>query len=160
MPLPQHGAHPSLPPLHRGGPSASNIAVTRKSRTRHGNTEAKKKVTHEPNASGGCGGYGSDTVKQTMCLSISDMAPSPAPMCKAHQNQNHRPRRKMWWLWYRRYVDDVSLSIAHHEHAPNWVAEHLGASSRRPRNPFPAQMAGVTPGRVPVYTALAHPVTP
>ena len=56
-------------------------------------------------------------------------------------------------LWYRRCVDDVSLSIAHHEHAPNWVAEHLGA--------FPALMAGVTPGRVPVYTALKnHPVKP
>ena len=26
--------------------------------------------------------------------------------------------------------------------APNWVAEHLGASSRRPRHPFPALMAG------------------
>ena len=26
-------------------------------------------------------------------------------------------------------------------HAPNWVAEHLGASSRRPRHPFPALMA-------------------
>ena len=32
--------------------------------------------------------------------------------------------------------------------APNWVAEHLGASSRRPRHPFPALMAGETPGRV------------
>ena len=40
--------------------------------------------------------------------------------------------------------------------APNWVAEHLGASSRRP-----AVMAGVNPGRVPVYTApKTHPVTP
>ena len=39
-------------------------------------------------------------------------------------------------------------------HAPNWVAEHLGASSRRPRHPFPALMAGVTHGRAPVYTAL------
>ena len=38
--------------------------------------------------------------------------------------------------------------------APNWVAERLGASSRRPRHPFPALMAGVNPGRVPVYTAL------
>ena len=46
-------------------------------------------------------------------------------------------------------------------HAPNWVAEHLGASSRRPRHPFPALMAEETPGRVPVYTALkTHPVTP
>ena len=27
--------------------------------------------------------------------------------------------------------------------APNWVAEHLGASSRRPRHPFPALMAAV-----------------
>ena len=44
-------------------------------------------------------------------------------------------------------------------HAPNWVAEHLGASSRCPRQPFPALMAGETPGRVPVYTALTHPVT-
>ena len=34
------------------------------------------------------------------------------------------------------------------------VAEHLGASSRRPRHPFPALMAGVSPGRVPVHTAL------
>ena len=34
------------------------------------------------------------------------------------------------------------------------VAERLGASSRRPRHPFPALMAGVNPGRVPVYTAL------
>ena len=39
-------------------------------------------------------------------------------------------------------------------HAPNWVAEHLGASSRRPRHPFTALMAGVSPGRVPVHTAL------
>ena len=47
--------------------------------------------------------------------------------------------------------------------APNWVAEHLGASSRRPRHPFPALMAGVSPGRVPVYTAPKKknlPVTP
>ena len=28
-------------------------------------------------------------------------------------------------------------------HAANWVAEHLGASSRRPRHPFSALMAGV-----------------
>ena len=42
-------------------------------------------------------------------------------------------------------------------HAPNWVAEHLGASSRRPRHPFPALMTGVTPGRVPVYTAQKKP---
>ena len=40
------------------------------------------------------------------------------------------------------------------------VAERLGASSRRPRHPFPALMAGEPPGRVPVYTALTHPVTP
>ena len=63
-------------------------------------------------------------------------------------------------MWYGRCVDDVSLSIAHHRHAPNWVAEHLGASSRRPRHPFPTLMAGETPGRVPVYTALAHHVKP
>ena len=42
----------------------------------------------------------------------------------------------------------------HARDAPNWVAERLGASSRRPRHPFPALMAGETPGRVPVYTAL------
>ena len=30
-------------------------------------------------------------------------------------------------------------------HAPNWVAEHLGASSRRPRHPFPALMRGGNP---------------
>ena len=41
------------------------------------------------------------------------------------------------------------------------VAEHLGASSRRPRHPFSALMAGVNPGRVPVYTAQKSlPVTP
>ena len=40
------------------------------------------------------------------------------------------------------------------QHAPNWVASHLGASSRCPRHPFPALMAGDNPGRVPVYTAL------
>ena len=46
-------------------------------------------------------------------------------------------------------------------HAPDWVAEHLGASSRRPRHPFPALMTGVTPGRVPVYTAQKSlPITP
>ena len=39
-------------------------------------------------------------------------------------------------------------------HAPNCAGERLGASSRRPRHPFPALMAGETPGRVPVYTAL------
>ena len=45
--------------------------------------------------------------------------------------------------------------------ASNWVVEHMGASSRRPRHPFPALMAGETPGRVPVYTALkTHPIIP
>ena len=34
------------------------------------------------------------------------------------------------------------------------VAERLGASSRRPRHPFPALMAGVNPGPVPVHRAL------
>ena len=38
--------------------------------------------------------------------------------------------------------------------AANWVAEHLGESSRRPRHPFPALMTGVNPGRVPVHTAV------
>ena len=51
-------------------------------------------------------------------------------------------------------ITTMCLIISPHEHAPNWVAEHLGASSRRPRHPFPALMAGVTHGRVPVYTAL------
>ena len=32
--------------------------------------------------------------------------------------------------------------LARAYYAPNWVAEHLGASSRRPRHPFPALMAG------------------
>ena len=36
------------------------------------------------------------------------------------------------------------------------VAERLGASSRRPRQPFPALMAGVSPGRAPVHTALKN----
>ena len=35
----------------------------------------------------------------------------------------------------------VSLQ-GHADYAPFWVAEHLGASSRRPRHPFPALMAG------------------
>ena len=43
--------------------------------------------------------------------------------------------------------------LARAYYASNWVAEHLGASSRRPRHPFPALMAGATPGRVPVHTA-------
>ena len=34
------------------------------------------------------------------------------------------------------------------------VAEHLGASSRQPRHPFSALMAGVRPGPVPVHRAL------
>ena len=41
------------------------------------------------------------------------------------------------------------------------VAERLGASSGRPRHPFPALMAGEPPGRVPVYTALKSlPINP
>ena len=32
--------------------------------------------------------------------------------------------------------------LARAYYAPNWVAEYLGASSRRPRHPFPALMAG------------------
>ena len=32
--------------------------------------------------------------------------------------------------------------LARAYYAPKWVAEHLGASSRRPRHPFPALMAG------------------
>ena len=31
--------------------------------------------------------------------------------------------------------------LARADYAPNWVAEHLGASSRRPRHPFSALMA-------------------
>ena len=54
----------------------------------------------------------------------------------------------------------VSVDMSQRD-APNWVAEHLGASSRRPRHPFPALMAGETPGRVPVYTALkSDPIKP
>ena len=48
----------------------------------------------------------------------------------------------------------MSLSICANEMHLIRVAEHLGASSRRPRHPFPALMAGETHGRVPVYTAL------
>ena len=52
-------------------------------------------------------------------------------------------------------VYDVCVS----PYAP--TMQHLGASSRRPRHPSPALMAGVTPGRVPVYTALkTHPANP
>ena len=47
-------------------------------------------------------------------------------------------------------VYDVCVSpYAPTMHAPNWVAEHLGASSRRPRH-----SALINPGRVPVYTVL------
>ena len=41
--------------------------------------------------------------------------------------------------------DDSKHAVSvqgHADYAPNWVAEHLGASSRRPRHPFPALMAG------------------
>ena len=41
--------------------------------------------------------------------------------------------------------DDSKHAVSvqgHADYAPNWVAEHLGASSQRPRHPFPAQMAG------------------
>ena len=57
-------------------------------------------------------------------------------------------------------ITEVRLSIPLHASILIRVAEHLGASSRRPRHPFPALMAGETPGRVLVYTALTHPVTP
>ena len=69
----------------------------------------------------------------------------------------------VWWLWwcggvvvwwYRRYCSMCVFLHTHARDAPNWVAEHLEASSRRPRHPFSALMAGETPGRVPVYTAL------
>ena len=54
--MPQNGAQPSLSPPHRGGPSASNIGVTRQSRTRHGNTEANQRSHTSPTLCGGCGG--------------------------------------------------------------------------------------------------------
>ena len=57
-------------------------------------------------------------------------------------------------------ITEVCLSIPLHACILIRVAEHLGASSRRPRHHFPALMAGETPGRVPMYTALTHPVTP
>ena len=41
--------------------------------------------------------------------------------------------------------DDSKHAVSvqgHADYAPNWVAEHLVASSRRPRHPFPALMAG------------------
>ena len=59
-----------------------------------------------------------------------------------------------WWWWWcvvvvvvvvvRTFVLHEGVCPATRTHAPNWVAEHLGASSRRPRHPFPALMAGVT----------------
>ena len=54
----------------------------------------------------------------------------------------------VWCVWYesfraRRVCPGACL------YAANWEAEHLGASSRRPRHPD----GGGTPGRVPVYTA-------
>ena len=51
-------------------------------------------------------------------------------------------------------ITEVCLSIPLHACIFLRVAEHLGASSRRPRHPFPALMAGETPGREPVHTAL------
>ena len=60
-------------------------------------------------------------------------------------------------------VYDVCVSpYALTMHAPNSVGRTPGSQdSRRPRHPFPALMAGETPGRVPVYTALkTHPITP
>ena len=51
--------------------------------------------------------------------------------------------------------------LARASYASNSVAEHLGASSRRPRHPFSALMAGATSGRVPVYTAQKRdPIKP
>ena len=50
-------------------------------------------------------------------------------------------------------ICDVSVHATQMMHLFR-VAERLGASSRRPRHPFPALMAGVNPGRVPVHRAL------
>ena len=72
------------------------------------------------------------------------------------REEKKEERAEGWWWcgWFRaRRVRPGSCL-----RAANWVAEHLGASSRRPRHPFSALMAGDNPGRVPVYTALpAHP---
>ena len=76
----------------------------------------------------------------------------------------------MWvWVWVccvcgvcgaRDLENGVSVQARFYMHLIR-VAEHLGASSRRPRHPFPTLVAGETPGRVPVYTALkTHPVMP
>ena len=59
----------------------------------------------------------------------------------------------VWCVWFKR-LRTRRVCPGSCLHAANWVAERLGASSRRPHHPFPAQMAGVNPGHVPVYTAL------
>ena len=50
----------------------------------------------------------------------------------------------VWCVWCGVCGSDDSphgVSVqARADYAPNWVAEHLGASSRRPRHPFPALM--------------------
>ena len=62
-----------------------------------------------------------------------------------------------WWWWYGpRDLTSVFLHTCHMRALLIRVAEHLGASSWRPRHPFPALMAGVSPGRVPVHTALKN----
>ena len=54
-----------------------------------------------------------------------------------------------WW-WY-----DVCVSpYASTKHAPSLGARLPGRNSQRPRHPFPALMAGVNPGPVPVHRAL------
>ena len=76
------------------------------------------------------------------------------------ERERRREREGRWWWSVVVVVLTVCLTyVSVHirpQDAPNWVAEHLGASSRRPRHPFPALMAGETPGRVPVYTALEN----
>ena len=89
------------------------------------------------------------------------MAKACAPFVM--KEQTYGPQQKKGDTWFDPWVvvvvvltvclTYVSVHIRPQD-APNWVAEHLGASSRRPRHPFPALMAGETPGRVPVYTAL------
>ena len=54
----------------------------------------------------------------------------------------------------RTMVYDDHVYLEPPMHAPNWVAERLGASSLRPRHPFSALMAEVNPGPVPVHRAL------
>ena len=59
-----------------------------------------------------------------------------------------------WWWWYGPLYHTRECVLPRALLHLIRVAEHPGTSSRRPRHPFPALMAGVSPGRVFVHTAL------